>query len=60
VNWASGGVPLALLSIARGAVKAGDLPRAKKAYDELLALWKDAEPGVAMVEAARRERADLK
>jgi tetratricopeptide (TPR) repeat protein len=58
MNWDI--VPLALLGIARGTVKAGDLPRAKKAYDELLALWKDAEPGVAMVEAARRERADLK
>jgi tetratricopeptide (TPR) repeat protein/predicted Ser/Thr protein kinase len=60
VNWRSAGVPLALLGIARGAVKAGDLPRAKKAYDELLALWKDAEPGVAMLEAARQERAELK
>ena len=44
-NW---GVfyPLAYAGLARGVAKAGDTARAKKAYEDLFAPWKDAEPAL--------------
>jgi eukaryotic-like serine/threonine-protein kinase len=51
--------PLAYLGVARGMGKAGDTARAKKAYQDLFALWKDAEPDLPLLLAARKEYAAL-
>jgi tetratricopeptide (TPR) repeat protein len=51
---------LARLQLARAFVSAGDSDKAKIAYDDLLVLWKDADPGVPVVEQARAERLKLK
>jgi eukaryotic-like serine/threonine-protein kinase len=37
----------------------GDTPRAKKAYEDLFTLWKDAEPDLPPMLAARNEYAAL-
>src|SRR5262249_15830605 len=37
-------MPIAQLGIARAAARAGDLAAAKTAYQDFLALWKDADP----------------
>jgi len=36
-----------------------DPAAAKKAYEEFLASWKDADPGVPVLQAARTEYAQL-
>ena len=38
--------PLARLQSARAAVLSNDRPAAKKAHEEFLASWKDADPGI--------------
>jgi len=50
---------LARLRLARALALAGDTVKAKRAYDDLLALWKDADTGIPMVDAARAEYARL-
>ena len=50
---------LARLQSARALVLSGDTVKAKNVYDDLLALWKDADPDVAIVKAAKAERARL-
>ena len=52
--------PLAHLGIARAAVIAGDASRARTAYNELLALWKNADPDFPALVAAKREAASLR
>jgi serine/threonine protein kinase/tetratricopeptide (TPR) repeat protein len=50
---------LARLQLARALVLSGDMVKAKSAYDDLLTLWKDADPKIPIVEAARAEHARL-
>jgi DNA-binding winged helix-turn-helix (wHTH) protein/tetratricopeptide (TPR) repeat protein len=51
--------PLAYVGLARAAVQAGELVKAKTAYQNLFALWKDADPDVPMLIEARKEYAAL-
>jgi len=51
--------PLAYVGLARAAVLAGDTAKAKKAYQDFLALWKDADPDVPTLAEARKEYAAL-
>jgi tetratricopeptide (TPR) repeat protein len=50
---------LARLQLARALVLSGDTVKARRAYSDLLTLWKDADPEVPIVEAARSEYASL-
>jgi tetratricopeptide (TPR) repeat protein len=50
---------LAQLGLARTAARAGDTETARRAYQDALATWKDADPGLPTVEAARKEYAAL-
>ena len=52
--------PLARLGLARGAALAGDPARARKAYQDFFALWKDADPDIPILQEARREYEKLK
>jgi tetratricopeptide (TPR) repeat protein len=51
---------LAHLSLARAAAKAGDAAKSRRAYQDFLALWKDADPDVPVLIEAKREYAALK
>ena len=50
---------MARLQPARALVLLGETAKAKSAYDDLFALWKDADPGLPMVNEARAEYAKL-
>jgi tetratricopeptide (TPR) repeat protein len=52
--------PLAHLGLARAAVISGDNARARKAYEDLFALWKTADPDFPPLVAARQEYAALR
>ena len=52
--------PLAHLGLARAAVLAGDTVRARAAYNELLALWKNADADFPPLLAAKNEALALK
>jgi tetratricopeptide (TPR) repeat protein/tRNA A-37 threonylcarbamoyl transferase component Bud32 len=56
--WGTG-YPLAYVGLARAAVLSGDTPKAKKAYQDFLALWKDADPDLPILIEARKEYAAL-
>jgi tetratricopeptide (TPR) repeat protein len=47
------------VGLARGATLAGDITRAKRAYQDFLALWKDADADIPILIAARKEYAAL-
>jgi DNA-binding winged helix-turn-helix (wHTH) protein/tetratricopeptide (TPR) repeat protein len=49
--------PLALLGRARAAANQGDAEASRSAYAALFEIWKDADPDLAIVRAARRESA---
>ena len=51
---------LAYLGLARAASHAGDNAKAKRAYQDFLALWKDADPDAPYLSQARKELADLR
>jgi tetratricopeptide (TPR) repeat protein len=51
--------PLSDVGVARGAALAGDTARAKKAYEDFFALWKDADPDVPILIQARKEYSAL-
>jgi eukaryotic-like serine/threonine-protein kinase len=51
---------LAHLQIARAYSITGDTTRAKAAYEDFLALWKDADSNVPILQKARREYAKLR
>jgi tetratricopeptide (TPR) repeat protein len=51
--------PVALISLARARLAAGDVTGAKAAYDQFLDLWKDADADLQLLADARRERAAL-
>ena len=48
---------MARLQLARALVLAGEPAKAKIVYDDLLTLWKDADPDLALVKQARAEAA---
>lgn len=50
---------LARLQLARALVLAGDTVKAKSTYSDLLTLWKNADPDIAVLEQARAEYARL-
>jgi serine/threonine protein kinase/Flp pilus assembly protein TadD len=52
--------PLAQLGLARAAAMNGDGPGARKAYQDFLALWKDADASLPALVAARAEYEKLK
>ena len=47
--------PLSYLGLARASTLAGDTARARKAYEDLFAVWKDADPDLPALVAARAE-----
>jgi predicted Zn-dependent protease len=51
--------PLARLELARALKAAGERPAARRAYDEFLAAWKDADASLAPLAAARAEVASF-
>ena len=51
--------PLAQLGRARAAARTGDVDESRKAYEALLALWKDADSDIPILRAARREYRQL-
>jgi tetratricopeptide (TPR) repeat protein len=53
-------VPLSYLGLARSATLAGNVDAAKKAYQQFLALWKDADPSLKPLAEARAEFAQLR
>jgi len=52
--------PLAHLGLARAAELGGDTARARKAYQDFFALWKDADPTIPVLVEARAEYEKLK
>ena len=59
VNW---GIeyPLAQLSLGRAYAMQGDAAKARTAYQDFFALWKDADPDVPILKAAKAEYEKLK
>ena len=51
---------LALLGVARARAMAGDSAGSRMAYQDFLALWKDADPGIPVLQQARAESARLR
>ena len=51
--------PLARLGLARSHARAGDAPKARAAYDAFFLDWKDADPSLPVIVAAKREAAAL-
>jgi tetratricopeptide (TPR) repeat protein len=56
---ASPSMPLAQLGLARAYAMQGDSTRAKAAYQDFLALWKDADPDIPILKQAKAEYAKL-
>jgi eukaryotic-like serine/threonine-protein kinase len=52
--------PFAYLGLARAAAKSGDTATARATYQDLLAMWKDADADLPTVKVARQEYAALK
>jgi len=52
--------PLTRLYLARAYVKLGDTAKARKEYQDLLALWKDADPDLQPLIEAKKEYEQLK
>jgi serine/threonine protein kinase/tetratricopeptide (TPR) repeat protein len=52
--------PLAHLGLARAAALSGDTTKARKAFQDFFALWKDADPDIPILQEARREYEKLK
>jgi tetratricopeptide (TPR) repeat protein len=51
---------MARLQLARALALAGDTAKAKSTYNDLLELWKNADPGMSMLVQARAEYAKLR
>jgi tetratricopeptide (TPR) repeat protein len=47
--------PLAFLNLARSAVLIGDTAKARSAYQDFLNLWKQADPEIPLLIAAKKE-----
>jgi predicted Zn-dependent protease len=52
--------PVSILGLARANKLMGDLPKARKFYQDFLALWKDADPDIPILIQAKQEYAKLK
>jgi eukaryotic-like serine/threonine-protein kinase len=52
--------PLSQLGLARARVLAGDTAGARSTYQDFLALWKDADPDIPILQQAKAEYAKLK
>jgi tetratricopeptide (TPR) repeat protein len=52
--------PLSYVGLARAAALAGNTVEARKAYQDFLALWKDADPDIPILKEAKQEYAKLK
>jgi DNA-binding winged helix-turn-helix (wHTH) protein len=50
---------LAHLGLGRASVLQGDIPKAKAAYQDFLALWKDADPDIPVLRQAKAEYTKL-
>jgi len=50
---------LAHLGLARAYALSGDTAKARTAYQDFLALWKDADPDIPMLKQAKAEYAKL-
>ncbi|MGC2194816.1 MAG: protein kinase [Terriglobales bacterium] len=50
---------LARLGLARAYQRLGDAPKARAAYQDLLSLWKDADPDILILKEAKAEYAKL-
>jgi tetratricopeptide (TPR) repeat protein len=59
VNTLSAFLPLARLQLARAYALEGDTAKARTAYQDFLALWKDADPDVPVLLQAKSEYAKL-
>ena len=61
-SWqtASPSYPLAHVGLARAAAFAGDTTKARKAYQDFFALWKDADPDIPILQEARRDSEKVK
>ncbi len=53
-NWGAR-YPLAYVGLARATAQMGDTARARKAYQDFLTLWKDADPDIPVLIDARKE-----
>jgi eukaryotic-like serine/threonine-protein kinase len=51
--------PMAQLGLARAAALSGDVAKSRRAYQDFLALWKDADPDVPILIQAKAEYAKL-
>ncbi len=51
--------PMARLQLARALSASGDRAKSAAVYKDLLALWKDADPGIPVVQEAKAESAKL-
>jgi hypothetical protein len=51
--------PLSYLGLSRASAMSGDTAKAKKAYQDFLSLWKDADPDLLPLLQARKEYAAL-
>jgi hypothetical protein len=47
------------LGLARALTQEGDVPQARKAYEDFLAYWKDADPELSILRQARIELGKL-
>ena len=53
--WFSTFYPLARLGLARSAALAGDADKSRRAYQDFLAFWKDADAGLPILDEAKKE-----
>jgi predicted Zn-dependent protease len=51
---------LSYVGLARAATLTGDAARRRKAYQDFLALWKDADPDIPILKEAKAEYAKMK
>jgi len=51
---------LAHLGLGRAYSVAGDAAKARTAYQDFFALWKDADPGIPILQQAKTEYSNLK
>jgi len=59
VVWTAVTLPLARLGLARAYVAQGDTAKARVAYQDFFALWKDADPDVPILKQAKNEYSKL-
>ncbi len=52
--------PLAQLGLARAAALSGETAKARQAYEDFFALWRDADPDISILQESRREYEKLK